>query len=264
MLKLRHPNDYTFAPFKSQVDYGDSGPLLLATSKQNKNLCYVVKHSFADCAANEFVYTCLAKAMDLKMPNVVLFQLPSNKGHFPFQTKYIMGSELLPIKIEDPTYQQILDLSSNWQDYFRFHAMFIMMGEADSFETPIASDGCLYRIDTAASFSLDTHIMSAADYPQFQSFIQEYIDQLNYNQPWQERGFQWYLQVCTERYGTLCQKPFLETFMRLCDITEEYIDSFLHTLCLVYPTMIGDYYKRYISGLQKQSHLFVNENVQKL
>ena len=37
-----------------------------------------------------------------------------------------------------------------------------------------------------------------------------------------------------------------------CAVGDDYIDDFLNTLCYFYPDFIGDYFKRYISALQKQ------------
>ena len=36
---------------------GDSGKLLLAKRKTNRNDRYLVKHAYTDCACNEFIYT---------------------------------------------------------------------------------------------------------------------------------------------------------------------------------------------------------------
>ena len=45
---------------------------------------------------------------------------------------------------------------------------------------------------------------------------------------------------------------FLDPFARIQEISDDYIDDFLNTLCYFYPDFIGDYFKRYISALQKQ------------
>ena len=254
---IKRIEDYTFSPFKSQIDCGDSGPLLIATARNQAKERYVVKHCYADCAANEFVYTQLGQAIELKMPNVVLFCSPSNKELPQFRTKYVMGSEFIPIAIEHPTFEQIRDTAPNWEDYFRFQAMFAMLDEADSFETPLASDSYVYRIDTSASFTLDKAIMSAASFPQFQNVIRDYICGMDYDKPWEKRSYLFHLRYCIDNYGIGSKRIFLDTFERMVSLRPDFVDSFLHTLNKLYPEIICDYYKRYISGVQRQAKLFL-------
>lgn len=45
--------------------------------------------------------------------------------------------------------------------------------------------------------------------------------------------------------------------MRVQQISNEYIDRILNTLCYFYPDYIGDYYKKYISALQKAAAEFL-------
>ena len=254
---IKRIEDFTFAPFNSQIEYGDSGPLLIATPRNGKNPQYIIKHSYSDCAANEFVYTRLAQAMDLKMPDVVLFQGSDSHIRQKFQSKYIMGSMYVPIKIEKPTYQQIRNEAKNWQDYFRFLAMYTMLNESDSFETPLSTDGFVYRIDTSAAFGLDKSFISAASMPPFQNMIREYILGLDYNKSWEERNYMGRLQHCIELYGEESKSIFLEPFCRIIELSPAYVNDILNTLCIIYPDIIGDYYKQFIEGIQKQAALFI-------
>ena len=48
------------------------------------------------------------------------------------------------------------------------------------------------------------------------------------------------------------QALFLRRFVRIQEIRQDYIDNFLNTLCYFYPDFIGEYFKCYISALQKQ------------
>ena len=51
----------------------------------------------------------------------------------------------------------------------------------------------------------------------------------------------------------------METFSLIQEIRPDYIDGFLNTLCYIYPDFIGDYFKRFITALQKQSATFLKE-----
>lgn len=154
--------DFTFSPFCPGNRVGDSGALLLAKAKEDRSRRYLVKHAYTDCACNEFVYTKLAQAMGVKMPDAVLFQLSPDEKRPYFKTEYIIGLKYLNLLIEDPTYRQIREQACNWQDYFRFKAMYEMFVEVDSFETPLAADGFIYRVDTTASFLLSNMMLSYA------------------------------------------------------------------------------------------------------
>ncbi|MBA1336648.1 MAG: hypothetical protein HPY66_3083 [Firmicutes bacterium] len=59
------------------------------------------------------------------------------------------------------------------------------------------------------------------------------------------------------RYGNECIKPFLDPFTRIQDVSKEYIDSFLNTLCYFYPDFIGDYFKLFITALQRVSYEYL-------
>ena len=63
--------DFVFSQIPHQE--GDSGRLLLAKRKVDRNDRYLVKHAYTDCACNEFIYTKLAQAMGYCMPDAVLF-----------------------------------------------------------------------------------------------------------------------------------------------------------------------------------------------
>jgi len=198
---------------------------------------YLVKHAYCDCAANEFIYTKLALAMGMKMPEVVLFQISDGEQRRCFTTEYIIGAKYLDLQIPDPTYQQIREHAVNWQDYFRFLATYNMFLECDSLEMPLASDGYLYRVDTTSSFIICEHDLFSAglnieyDGMNIKEETRKYI--LNKEQfiSWTDDRFDYAIQ----------------------EIDAHYIDDILNTLCYFYPDFIGDYYKKFISKLQKRS-----------
>ena len=69
------------------------------------------------------------------------------------------------------------------------------------------------------------------------------------------------LERSENEYGSECVQPYLEPFSRIQEIPNEYIDSFLNTLCYFYPDFIGDYFKMFISGVQRMSREFLNTRV---
>lgn len=87
--------DFTFSKFCPLGRVGDSGPLLLARQKEDRQKRYVVKHAYTDCACNEYVYTKLAQAMGYTMPGALLFQLSPTEKRRYFKTEYINRNTVL-------------------------------------------------------------------------------------------------------------------------------------------------------------------------
>lgn len=251
--------DYTFSKITPGGRVGDSGQLLLAKSKSDAKRKYLVKHAYCDCAANEFIYTKLALAMGMKMPEVVLFQISDGEQRRCFTTEYIIGAKYLDLQIPDPTYQQIREHAVNWQDYFRFLATYNMFLECDSLEMPLASDGYLYRVDTTSSFIICEHDLFSAglnieyDGMNIKEETRKYI--LNKEQfiSWTDDRFDYAIQKCILPHGKEYIAYYLEPFKYIQEIDAHYIDDILNTLCYFYPDFIGDYYKKFISKLQKRS-----------
>lgn len=90
--------DFVFSRIPHQE--GDSGRLLLAKQKADRNKRYLVKHAYTDCACNEFIYTKLAQVMGYSMPDAVLFQLSPGETRPYFKTEYIIGERYL--NVTDP------------------------------------------------------------------------------------------------------------------------------------------------------------------
>ena len=256
--------DFVFSPFCPLGHDGDSGSLLLAKEKANRNVRYVTKHECTDCACNEFVYTKLVRAMEYTMPDAVLFQLSPTEKRKYFKTEYLIGIRYLDLEIEAPTYAEIREKAANWKEYFSFLGMYAMFGESDSFETPLAKDGKIYRIDTTDAFPIsiwqlddaginkDIHGVNPYDIRKKQLLSSDFSHTL--------------LQSWCDSYFKSCQTidksgipHFLEPFARIQEIRNDYIDDFLNTLCYFYPDFIGEFFKRYISALQTQCADYLKE-----
>ena len=65
-----------------------------------------------------------------------------------------------------------------------------------------------------------------------------------------------YEKICG-RYGEAATQYYLEPFQNIQELTDEYVDDFLNTLCYFYADMIGDYYKEYIKRCQKRCRDFL-------
>lgn len=254
--------DFNYAEFS---DEGDSGQLFLASCKQNPSQRYIVKHQFTDCACNEFVYAKLLQAMDYHVPETKLFQLSSNEKRDIFLTEYVVGSRFLNVVDPFPSYQTIREKAANWTEYFSLYGFYALTGECDGMETPLADDGYIYRIDTTDAFPISNYQLDYAGIARVVNgaSMKELIKKdllersLNSVLPITTCDFCW--DACKEKDAVAFKKPFLAPFLDIQGISEGYIDDFLNTLCYFYPDFIGDYFKRYITALQKQCAEYVKE-----
>lgn len=261
---VKQTADFTFSSFDPLPHAGDSGPLLLARQKANRQNQYVVKHACTDCACNEFIYTKLALAMGYTMPEAVLFQLsPTEKRNY-FKTEYLIGIQYLDLEIEAPSYTEIREKAANWKEYFSFLGMYAMFGEADSFETPLAKDSKIYRIDTTDAFPISVWQLDDAGINMDINGTNPYVvrkKQLlssDFSHILLQSWCDSYFESCREK-DEIGTSYFLEPFAHIQEIRQDYIDDFLNTLCYFYPDFIGEYFKLYISALQKQCAKYLKE-----
>lgn len=236
---------------------GDSGGLLLAKGKTNKTERYLVKHAYTDCACNEFVYTKLAQAMECRMPEAVLFQLSPGEKRPYFKTEYIIGERYLNVTDPSPTYERVREQAKNWGDFFAFYALYCMTGEGDGVEILLADDNMIYRVDTTDAFPISNLHLDVAGIDQQISGcnpsteVKEQLLSQDFSAILNTSSCDWWLEKCAQIDGE-SSPYFLAPFARIQEIPNDYIDDFLNTLCYFYPDFIGNYFKQYISALQKQ------------
>lgn len=247
--------DFVFSPIPHQE--GDSGRLLLAKQKADRNQRYLVKHAYTDCACNEFVYTKLAQAMGYCMPDAVLFQLSPGEKRPYFKTEYIIGEQYLNVTDSAPTYEKVREQAKNWEQYFAFYGLYSITDEGDGVEILLADDDRIYRVDTTDAFPISNWQLDAAGVNQEIGGCNPYAEtkkmllNKDFSGILNVSSCNWWLEKCSK--VTADSRPyFLEPFARIQEIGNDYIDDFLNTLCYFYPNYIGDYFKLYISALQKQ------------
>lgn len=254
--------DFVFS--KSIKNEGDSGQLLLAKRKSNKNERYLVKHAFTDCACNEFVYTKLMHAMGYAMPDAVLFQLSPDEKRQYFKTGYTIGERFLNVVNSAPSYKEIREKAINWTHFFAFYAMYGMVSEADGVEILLADDGLIYRVDTTDAFLISNYYLDFAgidikiDGKSISDTAKDKLLSSNFDNIFYPSVCDSMLENCLEKESGSF-KYFLEPFERIQEIKQNYIDDFLNTLCYFYPDFIGEYFKRYISSMKKYSEKYLRE-----
>jgi len=151
---------------------------------------------------------------------------------------------------------RIREQAVNWKDYFSFWALYLMTGEGDSYETPLADDGYIYRVDTTDAFPLNDRILCSAgidieiDGKVPKTLLRERLLNFTFDHLWNKEYFDSWLEKYTQKYGQKCVIPFLEPFERIQDISDSYINDFINTLCYFYPDFIGDFFIKYLEALR--------------
>ena len=80
--------DYLYQPFSHE---GFSGQLLLATPVEEGLAPLIVKQEQPCSACCEFVYSRLAKEMQIPVPQAFLVKKSARKESWPFKTPYVVG-----------------------------------------------------------------------------------------------------------------------------------------------------------------------------
>lgn len=260
--------DFNFSPINPLNRVGDSGELLLASSRKDNTEKYLIKHEYCDCAANEFVYSKLARAMGLHIPESRLFRISENESRDCFKSGYTIGAVYLDVKDPDPSYEKIRNCSSNWEEYYSFMALYYFFLESDSFEILLTDEDLIYRVDTADAFLLSEFFLSQAgldvDTPSgnLQEIMKKTLMENHQKKDfWQYVDFYKKMEENIEKYGKESRKGFLCPFYEIQGISQIYIDDFLNTLCYFYPDFIGDCYKLFIGAAQKKAKSFLDSLV---
>lgn len=281
--------DYNFSKKHGIDRVGDSGELLLAYKRENRKERYIVKHYYGDCACNEYVYSKLAYAMDIKTPSVKLFNLSQGEKRRYFNTEYIGAIELLDIKKEGVSFEPLSqEQVINWQDHLRFKTLYHLFSESDSFEVIQTTEDYIYKIDNSASFMIsaiaeNVGLIESLGKTSYDDFLLELwnkdvntnVDELKrvVSQVFLNKlthlkssdssvifGLRFGLESVKKNYGIDFIRYYLEPLERIQDIPESYIDDFLNTLCYIYPDSLGNYYKEYIEICKVQASQFLKVN----
>jgi hypothetical protein len=261
---ILYTTDFTFSKIRTAQE-GDSGPLLLAKRKTNPEEQYLVKHAFTDCAANEYIYYKLCNAMNIKTPQVKLFNITEKEERDYFITEYVMAAVYYEAVIDDPPFDSLRE-ASNWYDYFKCQALEIMFGESDGMEFILTKDNYIYRVDTTSAFPVSNYYLDSAGVnialDENGKSTKEIVKETLLNDDLERH---WHADLLYKCYQNLRAHHgmdavhFLTPLKDIQTIPDAYIDDFLNTLCYFYPDFIGEYYKKYIAVLQKLSKRFLYE-----
>ncbi|MDK2932957.1 MAG: hypothetical protein PWP27_767 [Clostridiales bacterium] len=214
-------------------------------------------------------YSKLSNAMGIKVPYVKLFSISPEEKRPYFNTEYIAGIEYLDIINENIDFNFILENDvANWQDFFKFKALYCMFNERDSFEIVLTSENFIYKIDNTASFDISNFTidplgidMEINDINIKLHIAQQLFNQLKHTKDNKSSfDFDYYLQKFVEKYGRQYASYFLQPLSDIQNVSNDYIDSFLNNLCYIYPDFLGDFYKQYIDIIKIRARNYLKAN----
>lgn len=245
---------------------GDSGELLLANNKKDKNEKYIIKHEYYDCACNEYMYSKIGNEMNIKIAPVKFLKIEDKekifKSDFVCAIKYYENSN-------HTNYNKILEDREkiiNWQDYFKFLGMESLFLESDGIEV-IQSDNYIYRIDTTAAFSLSHMQIEYLAYDfihngiNVRDFAERTIMKLaNCNKEKILSFWNNSKMFFIKYYGAEYLKYYLEPFYKFADFDENKILEWTRTITYFYPDIIGKYFNIYLKNIK----IFANEFITNL
>ena len=249
---------------------GDSGKLLLAVNKFNKNEKYIVKHEYIDCACNEFMYSKLGQLLGVKYADTKFFNTLTPPLNSLFTTEDVVGIEYLDIKNDKVNFGTLKDECKNIEDYFKFLAISKLLLDEDSYEIVLDKKEYIYKIDNTATFCLSNYTLQSI-YIDFSANIKGMIiDVEEFTKKQFEKKLEYYklhnfsdykdtLVHIRTNYDEKYVKYYLQPFQNLYNLKLSKIDNIINTLCYFYPDYVGDYYKKYIEITQNKVEKFLKE-----
>jgi hypothetical protein len=241
--------DFSFAPYVPNVG-GDSETLRLAALKTNPQIQYVVKGGSPEIACNEFMYRHVVSALGLYAQEARLFKGVS-------ACKYAVGIRYMP-DAKEFVYDKADEV--NRRDFYAFQVLYTILNEEDSQEFYCDEQGRIFKLDNAASFNLQPHVVQsaiAAGEKKTPSITRQMlINSLNLTE-YAKYGI--ILGILNRDFGQSAADTGCDTFRRFAAFDETRLIGAYEALDRVYPSIISDYYREFIRSRKKECERFVRE-----
>jgi hypothetical protein len=230
--------DFRYEVFKPSVG-SDSGVLMLATKLTDENIRYVVKCQVEWNPASEFIYHKVAAALGIYTQEVKLFKRL-------LESKYACGIRYCF------TAQKVGDIDVNnpnhW-DFFRFKALFQILGEEDSEEFYADEQGRLFKIDNAEAFMLSAACGLLTKKAKTKSqWVKMAIDEETdkYQNKLNEQFYSMMAERISEVFGREAVRIYLDTYSKFAALDITVLDEAFASLDKVYPKTFSEYLRRFL------------------
>jgi hypothetical protein len=236
--------------FEIHSDGGDSGQLYLAM-RGTDGKKFIVKHEYADCVCNEFVYFAIAKELGLKVLECNLFET-NNSGIFKY------GRAIAIEYIEKQKIGKIVGNKSkvkNWQEFFYHWALYTAFLEADGMEMIVDKNGYCYRIDTTDALALSDTFALGISHPVAFEHLCKHMPE-NERMIFDELTFK--SREIKEKYSQEEYGLFRGAIEKLAHFDLEKLNPYLNELCKVYAKEIKAYYIKFLTSCKNACNRFLD------
>ncbi len=257
---ILYTSDFTFTFFSSK---GDSGEILLATSKTDPKVQYLVKHAFYDCACNEYIYSKIGNKMGISIAPVQFFW--NNDKNPIFASDFLCGITFFDSG-KTISYQKLMEEKDeiiNWQDYFKMKGLEILFDEGDGIEI-IKQKNKIYRIDTTDSFAISHLDIANLVYHFYlgdftSSEAKENLLKRTFANKTRRNYWKFGMNTFLSYYSVEYLSLFLEPFFLMKKITLKEIQEWNRVVTFFYPNLIGEYFQSYFMNIKKDVEIFLQE-----
>ena len=223
--------------------FGLSGSLLLGTDQQTGKR-YIIKHTYAHNAANEYVASWLAEMIGVLTPHAELI------SHAPaFSSRYAVAIEF----IDDFTALNLDTISEGMQKDLIGHLVLAILIDTDDRIQMSAANGHIYSYDFSEAFynsdELLLNILKINEdmgYDQIRRKLNGFKERFNY--------MDFNVPEFAQKYNIDPQKQksyMIDTAKRVLEITEDDIYSMSSELENLYPQPYTVYYEECIHHIQE-------------
>jgi len=241
-----------FKPFQHPLhpnETGDSGALEFAASKTDPSEQYIIKlgNTYPEVACNEFLYHKVSDALGMYTQNVKL--ITGNKNYRRSAAiRYAPNIKLFSLKEST---------EENYRAFFEFEALYVILNESDSNEYYLDEQGRLFKLDNAASFTVEqTTIMLFDGNPIGRLFIP------NIGAPLNAIDYDWYglkYDVFSREHGEEAGKAYLSIMQRFSEFDETVLYEAYEDLEKQYPKALSYYYNDFIRIRKETCRRFLGE-----
>lgn len=242
-----------FKPFQHPLhppdETGDSGSLEFAVSKTDADEQYIVKRgdTYPEIACNEFMYHKVASALGMYTQDVKL--ISGNKEyHRAAAIRYVPNAR--EYDIDSST-------EENLRAFLGFEALYVILNEDDSHEYYLDERGLLFKLDNAASFTVQqTTIMLIEGNPIGRFFIPDI------NNPLNAVGYDYYnlmYDAFLKKHGKGAVEAYLSAIRRFAELDETVFYEAYGDLEKLYPQALGHYYNDCIRIRKDTCRKFLTE-----
>jgi hypothetical protein len=184
-------------------------------------------------------------------------------GLYTQEAKLIAGSRkyhrgaAIPYVPNAKPFDLMTSSEANLKMYIAFEALYVILNENDSHEFYLDEDDKLFKLDNAASFTVEeTTIRSLEGDPIGHFFIPDI------NTPLHSVGYEWYGLVFTDlkkKHGQLAADAFLSLVRKFVEFDATVLKDAYTALYKQYPATLKGYYEKCISIRKLTCQRFLDE-----